>query len=98
MMARRLPDVSVPAMVVDRDSRVVQRIEHEISSASRIRPGPCSFGGPVGDIGELVRRAARENQALYPIGGRTLLNVGLPPARPGTVVDLRTLLPRCLTE
>jgi hypothetical protein len=28
--------VPVPAVPVDRDSRVVQRIEHEISSASRI--------------------------------------------------------------
>lgn len=55
--------------------------------------GPLPVVQPqsVGDICELVRRAVGENQALYPIGGRTLLNVGLPPARPGTVVDLRVL-------
>jgi glycolate oxidase FAD binding subunit len=45
----------------------------------------------VADISELVRRAAKENQALYPIGGRTQLEVGLPPTRPGVAVDLRAL-------
>jgi hypothetical protein len=36
----------VPAMAVDRDSRVVQRIEHKISSTSRLRPDPCPLRGP----------------------------------------------------
>src|SRR5207302_1703443 len=27
------------------------------------------------------------NQALYPLGGRTMLGLGLPPARPGWAVD-----------
>ena len=55
--------------------------------------GPLPVVQPqsVADLGELVRRAAAENQALYPIGGRTLLNVGLPPARPGIAVDVRAL-------
>jgi glycolate oxidase FAD binding subunit len=43
------------------------------------------------ETGEIVRRAAAENQAIYPLGGRTQLDVGLPPVRPGYGVDLRSL-------
>ena len=55
--------------------------------------GPLPLVQPrsVADIGEIVRRAAADNQALYPIGGQTLLDVGLPPARPGVAVDVRAL-------
>ena len=42
-------------------------------------------------LGDLVRRAAAGGQALYPLGGRTLLGQGLPPSRPGLGVDLRSL-------
>jgi glycolate oxidase FAD binding subunit len=45
----------------------------------------------VADIGDIVRRAAAEKQAIYPLGGRSLLHIGLPPARPGVAVDLRSL-------
>jgi glycolate oxidase FAD binding subunit len=47
--------------------------------------------GSVGEVGELVRRAAAEGQAVYPLGGRTLLGLGLPPARSGFGIDLRGL-------
>jgi glycolate oxidase FAD binding subunit len=40
-------------------------------------------------LGELVRRAASERQAVYPLGGGTMLDYGLPPTRPGVAVDLR---------
>ncbi|MGH7173509.1 MAG: FAD-binding oxidoreductase [Gemmataceae bacterium] len=55
--------------------------------------GPLPVVQPqsVADLGELVRHAAVDNQALYPIGGRTQLDVGLPPARPGIAVDVRAL-------
>jgi glycolate oxidase FAD binding subunit len=43
------------------------------------------------EICELVRRATAEGQALYPLGGRTMLDLGLPPTRPGYGVDLRSL-------
>jgi glycolate oxidase FAD binding subunit len=43
------------------------------------------------EVGDFVRRAVAEGQALYPLGGRTMLDVGLPPARPGWAVDLRSL-------
>ncbi|HEY7428976.1 MAG TPA: FAD-binding oxidoreductase [Gemmataceae bacterium] len=55
--------------------------------------GPLPVVQPqnVTEVGDLVRRAAAEGQALYPLGGRTLLDIGLPPARPGLAVDLRAL-------
>lgn len=55
--------------------------------------GPLPLVQPqsAAEIGELVRRAATEGQAIYPLGGRTLLHIGLPPARPGVAVDLRGL-------
>ncbi len=43
------------------------------------------------ELCELVRRAAARQQAIYPIGGRTLLDFGLPPTRPGVAVDLARL-------
>jgi glycolate oxidase FAD binding subunit len=42
-------------------------------------------------LGDLVRQAAADGQALYPLGGRTTLDQGLPPTRPGLGVDLRAL-------
>lgn len=55
--------------------------------------GPLPIVQPqsVAEISDIVRRAASENQAIYPLGGRTLLDIGLPPARPGIAVDLRSL-------
>jgi glycolate oxidase FAD binding subunit len=37
----------------------------------------------VHEVGELVRQAATEGQAIYPVGGRTTLHLGVPPTRPG---------------
>ncbi len=39
----------------------------------------------------IVRRAASANQAIYPVGGRTMLDFGLPPTKPGVAVDLTKL-------
>jgi glycolate oxidase FAD binding subunit len=46
--------------------------------------------GSVAELGDLVRRAAAESQAVYPLGGRTMLAVGRPPDRPGYGADLRS--------
>jgi glycolate oxidase FAD binding subunit len=43
------------------------------------------------ELADLVRRAAAAGQALYPMGGRTMLGLGLPPERPGWAVDTRRL-------
>jgi glycolate oxidase FAD binding subunit len=39
----------------------------------------------------LVRKAAADGSALYPLGGQTMLGVGYTPSRPGVGVDLRSL-------
>jgi glycolate oxidase FAD binding subunit len=54
-------------------------------------PLPVVRPASAAELGDFVRRAAAEGQALYPFGGRTLLHVGLPPERPGVAVDLRGL-------
>jgi glycolate oxidase FAD binding subunit len=55
--------------------------------------GPLSIvqPGAVSEVGALVRRAAAVDMAVYPLGGRTMLNYGLPPTRRGYGVDLRRL-------
>jgi glycolate oxidase FAD binding subunit len=54
-------------------------------------PFPVVTPDSVAELGEIVRKAAEENQAIYPLGGRTMLGYGLPPARSGLCVDLRSL-------
>jgi glycolate oxidase FAD binding subunit len=55
--------------------------------------GPLAVERPasVAELRAVVARAAAERLALYPLGGRTMLEVGLPPTRPGLGVDLRAL-------
>jgi glycolate oxidase FAD binding subunit len=55
--------------------------------------GPLPVVRPtsVAELGDMVRRAAADRQALYPLGGRTMLHCGLPPTRPGMGVDVRGL-------
>ena len=55
--------------------------------------GPLAVMRPrsVAELGDLVRRASAERQALYPLGGATMLYLGLPPSRPGWAVDVRAL-------
>jgi glycolate oxidase FAD binding subunit len=55
--------------------------------------GPLPLVQPqsAAEVGDIVRRAAAGGQAIYPIGGRTLLDIGLPPERPGIAVDLGSL-------
>ena len=47
--------------------------------------------GSVAELGDIVRRAAKLGEAIYPIGGGTQLGFGSPPKRPGSAVDLRGL-------
>jgi glycolate oxidase FAD binding subunit len=55
--------------------------------------GPVPLYQPqtVSDMADLVYRAAAEEQAVYPLGGQTSLNLGLPPTRPGIGVDVSAL-------
>jgi glycolate oxidase FAD binding subunit len=45
----------------------------------------------VGELGALVRDHVARGQALFPVGGRTMLHVGLPLSRPGSATDLTGL-------
>lgn len=55
--------------------------------------GPVSLMEPasVPEVSDVVRRAAAEGHAIYPLGGQTMLHFGLPPSKPGIGVDLRRL-------
>jgi len=43
------------------------------------------------EVGEQVRTAISQGHALFPLGGRTQLALGLPPDRPGVGLDLTAL-------
>jgi glycolate oxidase FAD binding subunit len=66
-------------------------VEQNLCSIDGHGPLPVVQPRTVAEIGDLVRRAASEGQALYPLGGRTLLGLGLPPTQAGFAVDLRAL-------
>jgi glycolate oxidase FAD binding subunit len=51
--------------------------------------GPLPVRRPA-TVAEL-RAVVAESSALYPVGGRTTLDVGLPPTRPGVAVDMTAL-------
>ncbi len=55
--------------------------------------GPMPLVQPAGvvELKEVVRQAAAADQALYPVGGQTMINFGSPPTKPGQVIDLRAL-------
>ena len=45
----------------------------------------------VAELSEMVRKASVDGLAVIPMGGRTMLDLGLPPSRPGIGVDMRNL-------
>ena len=47
--------------------------------------------GSLDDLTQLVRAAKAEQGALFPFGGQTRLQEGLPPQRTGTGIDMRSL-------
>lgn len=54
-------------------------------------PVPVVRPSSVAELGEIVRQAGAQDQAIYPLGGRTMLGYGLPPTKPGFGVDVRGL-------
>ncbi|MBX9624385.1 MAG: FAD-binding oxidoreductase [Gemmataceae bacterium] len=54
-------------------------------------PLPVRRPASAAELGEVVRAAAAEGQGVYPVGGRTTLDVGVPPTRPGVAVDTTAL-------
>lgn len=55
--------------------------------------GPVAVLRPasVADLCDHVRSLAQNNQAIYPVGGQTMLGFGLPPAKAGSALDLTAL-------
>ncbi|HEV3448079.1 MAG TPA: FAD-binding protein, partial [Gemmataceae bacterium] len=45
----------------------------------------------VAELAESVRQAISQDQAVYPFGGRTMWEYGLPLTREGIGIDLRSL-------
>lgn len=52
---------------------------------------PIRNPSSVNELGEWVREASAAGQGVYPVGGGTMLGVGLPPSKPGFAVALRPL-------
>ena len=55
--------------------------------------GPLPVRRPqsVPEVCELVREARANKQAVYPVGGRTTLDLGMVPSKPGIAIDTRGL-------
>ncbi len=54
-------------------------------------PLPLRHPTSVGELADSVRSAASSGQAVYPVGGGTMLGYGLPPTRPGFALDTTRL-------
>jgi glycolate oxidase FAD binding subunit len=55
------------------------------------RPVSLLCPASVAELGTIVRRAAAEGHALYPVGGGTMLHLGNPPTKPGHAADMTGL-------
>ncbi|MBM4070547.1 MAG: FAD-binding oxidoreductase [Planctomycetes bacterium] len=60
-------------------------------SIDGLGPLPRRRPDNVAELGEVVREASRQELALYPVGGETMLGLGNSPARPGVAVDVTAL-------
>jgi glycolate oxidase FAD binding subunit len=65
-------------------------VEHSVTIDS-FGPLPVERPASVAELGELVKRTRAAKQALYPVGGRTTLELGLPPTKPGIACDTTAL-------
>jgi glycolate oxidase FAD binding subunit len=50
-------------------------------------PMPVRRPATVADVCGIVKEARAAKQGVYPVGGRTTLDVGLPPTKPGVALD-----------
>jgi glycolate oxidase FAD binding subunit len=54
-------------------------------------PYPVRQPATLAEVGQLVREARSQNQGVYPVGGRTLLDLGRRPTKPGFALDTTKL-------
>jgi glycolate oxidase FAD binding subunit len=69
----------------------VVTVEQTVCLIDEFGPLPAVRPQSAAEVSDLVRRAAADNQAVYPLGGQTMLGYGLPPAKAGVAVDVRDL-------
>ncbi|WP_439623693.1 FAD-binding oxidoreductase [Gemmata sp.] len=60
-------------------------------SIDQSEPLPVRTPASVADLSALVTQARAAKHGVYPVGGRTTLDVGLPPIKPGVAVDTTAL-------
>ncbi len=60
-------------------------------SVDDCEPLPIRTPGTAAEVAGLVREVAAAGAGFYPVGGRTTLDLGLPPTKRGYAVDLRGL-------
>ncbi|HLJ94330.1 MAG TPA: FAD-binding oxidoreductase [Gemmataceae bacterium] len=66
-------------------------MEPTVCQIDDLFPAPVIRPESVSELSEQIRSALASSQAVYPLGGQTMLDVGLPPTRPGMGLDLRSL-------
>ncbi|GBD37500.1 putative FAD-linked oxidoreductase [bacterium HR36] len=54
-------------------------------------PYPVVRPGSTAELSDLVWEAITRGEAVFPIGGQTLVDYGLPPSQPGLALDMRGL-------
>src|SRR5262249_7821397 len=71
---------------------VERRMRQEsIPEFGLFRDVPVAQPTSIAELGQIVRDAAAQGQAVFPLGGRTMLGLGYPPSKPGIGLDLRGL-------
>jgi glycolate oxidase FAD binding subunit len=72
----------------------IQRQAYSLFSSLTVdgfEPFPLERPPSVAQLRDMVCRAVANGEAVYPFGGGTMIDWGLPPKKPGTAVDLRGL-------
>jgi glycolate oxidase FAD binding subunit len=65
---------------------VIETIEIDGHGPLHVHQPDCPAG-----VCELVQQQRAKGEAVYPVGGRTMLDFGLPPKKPGIALDLTKL-------
>lgn len=65
-----------------------QLVAYEVDG---VRPGAAARPGTADEVAELVKLAVAEKLAVIPIGARTKLGIGMPPARYDLAIDMTRL-------
>ena len=66
--------------------RMLATVDNSITIDS-FGPLPVKRPASVAEVCDLVKHTRAAKQAIYPVGGRTTLDIGLPPTKPGIACD-----------